>query len=199
MSPVQAHVPCSTHMTWNIGTHHHGGNSWSRFYQTSRFPRRIQCGRWHPLAHPPSDLKSPWDICIWISPFPTLNTTLVRPWWRLPDFTCGLVVSAEVEAACCNYSQVPPDTISATSSIPEPSISLPSAMPQPHRSCASLFSHNPDAGWERSLWNKASAFVALSSISLWWLKNKKLRGKTPPQRDSFALAVMDVYQVIGAS
>lgn len=63
-------------------------------------------------------------------------------------------------------------TLSATSSTPERPHFAPSgshlAMSQQHQSCTSLFSHNPG-----SAWNKASAFVALSSISLWWLRNRE--------------------------
>lgn len=146
-----------------------------------------------PLAHPPLDLKSPWDICRWMSPFPTLNTTLARSWQGLPNFTHGLVIPGEVEGAFCNYGHIPPGTASTTSGIPELSISLPPA-PSCDATAESvlciLSSHNSGAGWARSLWNKALAFLALSSISLWWMRNKELQGETPPRHDFFRLAAL---------
>lgn len=35
----------------NIGTQHRGGDGWSQFYQTGRFPYRIQRSRWQLPSH----------------------------------------------------------------------------------------------------------------------------------------------------
>lgn len=71
--------------------------------------------------------------------------------------------------------------VSATSSIPEHPISLPLA-PTCDATAASVLHiplpPQPGAGWALSIWNKASTFVALISISLWWLRDKELWGRT---------------------
>ena len=145
MSPAQAHVHGSMGTPPNIRTQHRGGDSWSRFYRTSRFPCRIQRGRWQLTLHARLWTSSHHGI---FADGDDSSRPLARPWQGLPNFPHGLVMPGEVEAGSHSHGHIPPGTRCApyrpppvSQSPPFRSHRLPSAMPQQHQhSCTSLSS-----------------------------------------------------------